>query len=110
MLGEQYLSQQSTPTTNPQSSPTIDATTQFDGNGRPVVSTGFDGTTAVTVYDPVTGQVGAQFTDVAQPKDSGNHRTYAYVPGKDPKTVERFVEQTNVNGTLSIVPISSPVS
>ena len=42
-----------------------------------------DGTTTVNVFDPITGQLGAQYVDVARPVDAQGNRTYAYVPGKD---------------------------
>jgi hypothetical protein len=101
-LGEQYLSQETTPSTsNPTAPKTVDATVLFDGNGRPIKTIGYDGTTTLTIYDPITGQAGAQWVDM-------NH-TGVYVGGKDPKTVQQFVEQVTQNGTLAIVPISSPV-
>ena len=106
-LGEQYLSQQNTPGTNSQPSTTVDAVTDFDNNGRPTISVGYDGTATVTIYDPITGQAGAQYVDKAQPKVGGN-RTYTYV-SSDPKTVQHFVEQLSNGSTQAITsPISDP--
>jgi hypothetical protein len=48
-----------------------DATTSFDGNDRPVSSTGFDGTTTNTIYDPLTGRVGATWIDMGAEKGRG---------------------------------------
>ncbi|HSZ55715.1 MAG TPA: hypothetical protein VK797_08650 [Tepidisphaeraceae bacterium] len=97
-LGEPYLSQQNTPGTNSQPSTTVDAVTDFDNNGRPIKTVGFDGTTTYTIYDPVTGQMGAQFTD--------KKHTGGYVPGVDPKIVRQFVAQ-GTNGSVNA--ITSPI-
>lgn len=82
MLGEQYLSQENTPGTNRQTSPTTDAVTYFDNNGRPIKTVGYDGTTTLTVYDPVTGQAAASILDM--------NRNGVYDPGVDRKSIQSF--------------------
>ena len=83
VLGQQYLVQQSGPMTSAQSpgqNRYADATTSFDGNDRPSSSTGFDGTTTDTIYDPLTGRVGAAWVDM-------NH-SGVFAAGLDPKSIE----------------------
>src|SRR6185312_15795344 len=81
LLGEQYLTQQTTPTTSSDGSvgnPTADATSEFDGNGRLITSDNLDGTQTNVVYDPMTGAVGAVYVNM-----SGNNSD-PYQPGIDP--------------------------
>ena len=83
VLGLQYLVQQSGPTTSAESpgqNQYTDATTTFDGNDRESSSTGFDGTTTDTIYDPLTGRVGATWIDM-------NH-SGVFAAGVDPKSIE----------------------
>ena len=40
-----------------------DALTSFDGNGRAIEQTDFDGTITHTIYDPMTGQVASTWSD-----------------------------------------------
>ena len=95
-LGEPYLTQTSIdPPPGQTNIVTTDSVTNFDANGRPISSQGFDGSTTYTIYDPLTGQVGAQFVDAA---GSGN-----YDPTKDPKSVTHFVEQTGSNNALTTI-------
>jgi len=90
VLGEQYLVQQSDPSSSaaPGQAPSTgsgqadaysDALTMFNLNAQPIEQIGTDGTKTFTIFDPYTGQPGATWTDVAG--------TGVFDPGIDPKTV-----------------------
>jgi len=83
VLGQQYLVQQSGPSTSAASGVPAgsyaDQVTSFDGNDRPQQVTGFDGTQTMTIYDPATGQAAAAVTDID--KDG------TYAAGVDRKSV-----------------------
>ena len=82
VLGEQYLVQQSDPGSSaaPGAGQSYgDALTLFNLNGQAFEQVGADGTKQFTIYDPMTGQAGASWTDVAG--------TGAFVAGVDPRTV-----------------------
>jgi YD repeat-containing protein len=90
VLGEQYLVQQSDPSTaaSPGQTPSTgsgqalaysDAVTMFNLNGQPFEQIGTDLTKSFTIYDPYTGQAGASWTDVAG--------TGIFDPGLDPRNL-----------------------
>jgi hypothetical protein len=89
-LGQNYRTERSGP-----GGAVVVAATEFDGNGRPVKYTDFDGTVTLTQYDPLSGEVGAVVLDV--------DRSGAYRPG-DRKTLFRsdplnYLETNSYSGT-----------
>lgn len=82
MLGQVYLVQQSDPSTSAAAGQTgsySDAVTKYNLNGQAIEQIGADGTAIYTIYDPLTGQAGATWTDV-----NGNG---SFDPGIDSKTI-----------------------
>jgi hypothetical protein len=67
-LGEQYLTQESGPSSTSAESPGqaayVDSITKFDGNLRPTETIGFDGSKSFNVYNPVTGLLAASWTSM----------------------------------------------
>ena len=94
MLGQQYLSQQSYPSTSGINIPSggfQDAVTNFDGNDRVASTVGFDGSTTIMLYDPATGQQAGSFVDM-----NGNG---VYDPGVDRKSVTHAARDPNLTDT-----------
>lgn len=90
LLGQVIVTQQSGVNDSANASPQS-STTQYDGNGRPVLSVGFDGSMTHTQYSPATGMVSATWIDA-----NGNG---VFDAGVDSKTLFDATATTTPNSS-----------